>query len=96
MGDNVKNSDFKPVGWRVADDVKDVFTDFCKAVGANYEDSCAGALVIWQYLPAQIREWAILEAKGQPAVDREFWLDFAAGLQLGLRAQQGSQPKKGG
>lgn len=94
MPDMAKNMQKLTLGWRISRDVKDDFTDFCAKVGSLVQEDCSGALVIWPYLPAQIREWARLEAKGLPAVDKKFWIDFQKGLELGLAAQANIQQKK--
>lgn len=75
------------MGWTVPVSVKDAFVDFCTSRGARIQEDAAGALVIWKYLPAQIREWARLEAKGTPAVDRQFWESFARSLELALQVR---------
>lgn len=76
--------------------VKDDFADFCTEKGNIIQEDCAGALLIWQYLPAQIRESARLEAKGIRAVDKRFWKHFQAGLELGIQAQLNNQQQKQG
>jgi len=81
-------------GWSIPKEVKEAFVNFCAQTGTLVQDDCAGALFIWQRLPAQIREWAKLAAKDAPGVDDHFWKDFAAGLQLGLQAQSNTPPKK--
>jgi len=70
----------KTAGWPIPPDVKEDFTTFCKDVGTLAKDDCAGALFVWQYLPAQIREWAKLGAKGIKPVDGNFWAHFGAGM----------------
>lgn len=70
----------KTAGWPIPPTVKEAFTDFCKEVGTLAKDDCAGALFVWQYLPAQIREWAKLDAKGTPAVQKEFWMVLEVGF----------------
>ena len=87
------NSELKQLGWRIPEEAKDAFTAFCDSVNAGYEEACAGALILWTHLPAQVREWATLEAKGQKMIDPQFWKDCAAGLELGLRAQLENQRK---
>ena len=81
-----------PLGWRVSNKVRDQFAQWCSDNGVVCQDDCAGALVIWQYLPAAVREAAKLEAKGLPSVDKDFWKMFEAGLELALRAN--TRPKK--
>ena len=61
-------------GWEIPIVVRDAFRDFCVKKGAIVQEDCAGALFLWQQMPAQIREWAKLEAKGLPAVDKPFWI----------------------
>lgn len=81
-------------GWPIPADVKESFTKFCAEKGNLAQEDCAGALVIWQYLPAQIREYARLTAKGKPAVDADFWEQFSKGLELGIKAQLNSRSQK--
>jgi hypothetical protein len=57
-------------GWLIPVEVKDSFTKFCTTKGSIIKEDCAGALLIWQYLPPEIREWARLEAKGISSVDQ--------------------------
>ena len=84
----------RPPGWRVSDAVKEDFTTFCDSVNNGYEDACAAALTIWKYLPSQIREWATLEAKGTPAVDKKFWEIFSQGLEAGIQVLQQKKSRK--
>ena len=51
--------------WFVSPVVKDSFVDFCKKSGTVTQDAAAGALLVWQYLSADIREAAVREALGQ-------------------------------
>ena len=83
-------------GWPVPVEAKRSFTEFCAKSGSLAQEDCAGALVMWQYLPAQIREWARLEAKGIPSVDKEFWRAFEAGLQAGITSQLRNLQQKQG
>ena len=57
-------------GWLIPAEVKDSFTKFCATKGSIIKEDCAGALVLWQYLPPEIREWARLEAKGIHSADQ--------------------------
>lgn len=66
----------KTAGWPIPAKVKEGFTDFCKEVGSLAKDDCAGALFAWEFLPAQIREWAKLSAKGDTEPHIEFWFAF--------------------
>lgn len=89
------------LGWKVYTFVKDSFRDFCIENGLVVQDDCAGALVIWPYLPAAIRERAKIQANGIESIDKEFWEQFRAGLESALQARanirqekQGSKPRK--
>lgn len=82
------------IGWLIPEPIKERFVNFCAEKGNLAQEDCAGALLIWQYLPAQIRESARLEAKGIRAVDKRFWKHFRAGLELGIQAQLDSQQQK--
>ena len=95
MNKNIEK--IKP-GWYIPEDVKDKFVDFCNEKGTVIQEDFAGALIIWSYLPALIRESAKAEAKGIGSVDKIFWEDFHKGIEEGMRAQlnnlQKTQPKK--
>ncbi len=86
------------LGWKVPVAAKENFAKFCNKVGAVIQDDCAGALMIWPYLPSEIREQAKLAAKGLVEVEPGLWEDFQAGLRMALRAQannpQGKRGKK--
>jgi len=73
----------KTAGWPVPDHVKDSFTEFCKRVGTLAKDDCAGALFIWQFLPAHLRERAKLDAKDHPLDDatQAFWIELDLALE---------------
>ena len=91
--------DFKKkvkTGWPIPEPVKESFVLFCAEKGTLAQEDCAAALLIFQYLPAQVREEARLEAKGARAIDKNFWILFAHGVDLGVRAHQDSrQPGPG-
>ena len=89
-----KNEEKTKTGWPIPLSIKDSFVNFCADMGNLAQEDCAGALLIWQYLPAQIRESARLEAKGIRAVDKRFWNHFRAGLELGIQAQSNNLPQK--
>ena len=69
-----KNQKTIKLGWAIPVTVKDCFIEFCAQFGLVVQEDCAGALFLWQRMPAQIREWAKLEAKNDPRVDKGFWL----------------------
>lgn len=92
LGDAEKSQ----LGWKVPAFVKDLFRDFCIENGSVVQDDCAGALAIWPYLPAAIRERAKLQAKGVTAIDEKFWEQFRAGLELALQARLNIPPEKPG
>ncbi len=83
-------------GWLVPIELKESFVNFCAEKGNVAQEDCAGALLIWQYLPAQIREQARLEAKGVQSVDKKFWKQFSLGLELGIQAQLSIQQQQQG
>jgi len=68
-----KNPEKIKPGWWLPVKVKESFADFCSDVGHHIQEDFAGALFIWPYLPAQLREWATLDAKDNPVVKPEFW-----------------------
>ncbi|MHC4397871.1 MAG: hypothetical protein ACYS1A_19680 [Planctomycetota bacterium] len=81
-------------GWLVPVKLKESFVNFCAEKGNVAQEDCAGALLIWQYLPAQTRELARLEAKGIQSADKTFWKQFSQGLELGVQAQLNIQRQK--
>lgn len=90
----VKNNEKSQTNWLIPNSVKESFTDFCVKSGTIAQDDCAGALLIWQYLPAVIREQAKLAAKGQGQIDKTFWDMFRAGLEIGLTQHNIRRQKK--
>jgi hypothetical protein len=90
----VKKSEKIKPGWYIPKGVKDSFANFCTDNGDIIQDSAAGAYVIWQYLPSQIREQAVLEAKEIPSVDKNFWDEFRKGLEKAILDQLHSQPQR--
>jgi len=94
MGLMKRNIEKIKTGWYIPVPLKEQFVTFCADMGNLAQEDCAGALLIWQYLPAQIRESARLEAKGIRAVDKRFWKHFRAGLELGIQAQLDSLQQK--
>lgn len=85
------NKELTNVGWQIPVAVRDRFTAFSDRVGNKIQEDCAGALIVWLYLPAQLREWARLEAKGCSAVGEGFWEGFAEGLAAELQRLGNSQ-----
>lgn len=75
-----KNPEKIKPGWWVPVKVKESFVDFCSDVGHHVQEDFAGALFIWPYLPAQIRELANLEAKGIETAGNDFWQGLKTGL----------------
>jgi len=78
-------------GWAIPVDVKESFVEFCAHVGAIAQEDCAGALLLWQHLPSQLREVAKLDAKGSPVVDPDFWEGLKDGLEVSIQALIESQ-----
>lgn len=78
-------------GWAIPVDIKEEFVEFCAHIGAITQEDCAGALFIWQHLPAQIREYAKLQAKGAPIVDADFWDGLRRGIEVSVQALLESQ-----
>jgi len=68
-----KNNEKIKAGWMIPENVKDEFTRFCADKGTLAQEDCAGALIVWQSLPAQLREWAKSVAKGENPVRPTFW-----------------------
>jgi hypothetical protein len=79
-------------GWAIPTDVKEQFVDFCTHVGSIAQEDCAGALVLWQHMPPQLREWAKLLAKGAAAMDDEWWQGLEARINAALRPQSPQPP----
>ena len=82
------------LGWEILPKTKDFFRDWCIDNGMVVQNDCAGALTIWPYLPAAIRERAKLQANGIAAIDEKFWEQFRAGLELALQARANIQREK--
>ena len=82
------------LGWKVPIGVRDSFATFSNKMGTVIQEDCAGALMIWPYLPAEIREQAKLAAKGLVEIDSVLWDEFHAGLRKGLKARGNTPPKK--
>ena len=91
----MKKETTKP-GWNIPVDVRDSFTAFCAEVGTIAQEDCAGALLIWPYLPAQLREQAKLQAKGNAPIDKKWWQSFRAGFELALQARSNILQEKRG
>ncbi len=87
-----KNIEKTNTGWPIPTTIKESFSNFCADKGTIAQEDCAGALLIYQYLPAQVREQARLEAKGLQSIDKKFWKKFCEGVELGLQAQLNIQP----
>lgn len=87
MKKNAELNEKVKTGWLVPVKLKESFVNFCAEKGNVAQEDCAGALLIWQHLPAQIREQARLEAKGIQSVDKTFWKQVSHGLELGIQAQ---------
>ena len=89
-----KNVEKIKLGWYVPAECRDKFAQWCADNGLICQDDCAGALVIWQYLPSQIREAAKLEAKGIPSVNKQFWVELRAGFESYIAEQANGQNQK--
>lgn len=68
-----KNSEKIQPGWQIPKTVKESFDEFCVRHEAVAQGDCAGALHLWQRMPAMVRERAKLEAKSELQVDEGFW-----------------------
>lgn len=68
-----KQIELVSLGWKVPEPTKDRFIEFCTDVGVRYQDGCAGAMVAWEYLPANVQQQAIKAARGlaEPIVVRD-------------------------
>lgn len=72
-----KNPDVPKLGWQVTPETVDAFKVFCDKAGVRYQDAASGALFLWMYMPAEIREWAMLAGKGDSeSPDEDFWEGF--------------------
>lgn len=78
----IHDEEFPQAGWPVPRETKEEFTDFTRAEGTLAQADCAGALFIWQYLPAQLRQRAKRDSQTVPRKDEAlaFWIRFAAAL----------------
>ena len=81
-------------GWYIPTAIKESFVEFCAHKGAITQEDCAGALFLWQHVPARLREWAKLEAKDSPVVEGDFWDGLHDGLDASIQALLESQPHK--
>jgi hypothetical protein len=82
------------LGWKVPENVREQFVSFCEMHGGKVQDEAAGALVVWQNLPSEIRDWAKLSSKGMVPADKEFWKIFQEGLRQAWRARLDTQHEK--
>lgn len=89
-----KESRKKQVTWMVPVKLYEDFKGFCGDGGTILQDDAAGALWLWQRIPAQIRQDAKLAAKGIHRMDEEFWEFFQAGLDAAYRVQVKSPVRK--
>ena len=89
-----KNNGKTKLGWCIPKNIREDFTEFCATKGTLIQEECAGALIIYQFLPAEIRELARLQAKGVEDINSDFWKDFASALRLGIKAQQDNLHKR--
>ena len=87
----MKNIEKIKTGWPIPETVKESFVEFCAHVGAIAQEDCAGALLLWQHLPSQLREMAKLDAKGSPVIDPDFWEGLKDGLEVSIQALIESQ-----
>ena len=91
--DRLPIDDMTTIGYSVPLKVKDEFVDGCKTRGEVIQQSIAGAMKLWGFLPAEVREAARLSAAGKGDIDDAFWEDFGYGLRLGLASQLQSRHK---
>lgn len=68
-----KNEEKIKTGWMIPKSIKERFITFCADKGLVAQEDCTGSLFIWQYIPAEIRELAKAQAKGQQEITEEFW-----------------------
>ena len=84
MANNIEK--VKP-GWYIPSNVRDQFTEFCTNKGTVIQEDFAGALVVWQHLPSEIREIAKAEAKGLRESNAALWANIVSAIQLELSAR---------
>ena len=82
-----KNAEKTKLGWYVPADCRNGFAQWCADSGFICQDDAAGALILWPYIPAVIREQAKLQAKGIVPVDENFWDAFRSNLNRVLGGQ---------
>jgi hypothetical protein len=74
----------KPTGWAISVEVTEFFKDYCDATGQLYLRAQEAAMVIWPYLPADVRERALLQSGGLiPKIDPKFWHERLKELNIG-------------
>ena len=68
------------VGWEIPVQTKAEFMEWCRKGGIVVQIACAGAITLYRYLPASVRELAQLHAVGELELPKEFFEEFAKGL----------------
>lgn len=88
MGKMLKRIEKTKPGWYIPIDVKDKFVNSCSDVGEIIQDDMAGAIWLWCYIPATIRELAKLASVGKLSLPDEAWREFGRGIEAGALSQQ--------
>lgn len=66
----MENLETTKPGWNIPRKIRDSFAEFSKLMGTVAQEDCAGALLLWQALPASVRENSRLSAKGVAKFDK--------------------------
>ena len=74
--DKEKNNEKDRVGWESPKKAIDSLRDFADSIGGNYGDQAGGALLIWKYLPANMRENIVQASQGRAEIDEEKYKKF--------------------
>lgn len=83
------------LGWEISVKAKEEFMAWCRQNGIVVQVAAAGAIILYRYLPASVRELAQAHASGVEGLElpREFFEEFAAGLEEAF-SQYRNRPDK--
>jgi hypothetical protein len=72
------------LGLRIPHNIYEKYTEFCDGVGGRYQDELCGAMLVWQYLPGEIRDRAKRQSLGTMPFDKAFWEAYRDAFERGL------------
>lgn len=76
MTNKKQQDEISQTGWRISRETREKFVVWCDSMGTKAQDDCAGALVVWPFLPSSIRERAKMVAKEIIPHDDDYWKKF--------------------